>query len=83
MGFNYGRKVLCPLCKLHEDNQEGVLNCVVIKLNCKELYAKKDEKYEDIFSSDLEKLNKISRLFQKCLDTRAELLEEQKKQLNL
>ena len=32
VGFNFGRKVMCPLCQLHEDNQEGILDCIISPL---------------------------------------------------
>ena len=75
VGFNYGRKVLCPLCQLHNDDQQGLLKCVLIKLNCKELYIKKDEKYENIFSKNTEELKKIAILMQKIIEMREELLK--------
>ena len=75
VGYNYGRKVLCPICKLHNDDQEGFLTSVLLKINCKELYNKKNEKYEDIFSKNIEDLKNISRLMQKVLEVREELLD--------
>ena len=51
VGHNYGRKVLCPLCQLHNDDQQGLLDCVVLKINCKELYNRKNETYENNYVS--------------------------------
>ena len=59
VGYNFGKKVLCPLCLNHEDNQEEMLECVILKLQCKELYQKDDEKYDDVFSADINKISKI------------------------
>ena len=77
VGHNYGQKILCRLCKLHNDNQEEMLNCVILKIKCKELYHVKDEKYDDVFSRDINKLSKIAKLFQKCFEIREEILQEQ------
>ena len=76
VGNNYGRKILCPLCKMHRDDQQGLLECVMIKLSCRELYEQENANYQDIFSSDITKLTAISKLMQKCLNTREELIEE-------
>ena len=73
VGNNYGKKSLCPLCMSHEDNQEKMLECVILKLQCKELQQISDEKYEDIFSLDI---NKISKIFQKCFETREEIIAQ-------
>ena len=75
VGYNYGRKVVCPLCGLHNDDQSGLLECVILKMNCKELYNKKNEKYEDIFSGNIEVLKNISTLLQKVIQVREELLD--------
>ena len=74
VGFNYGRKVLCPLCYQHNDDQQGLLECVILKMNCKALYNIKDENYEHIFSKNIDKLKAISTLLQKILEVREELL---------
>ena len=80
VGKNFGKNDMCPLCYLHEDDQKGLLDCISLKLNCKELYDKKEEKYEDIFSSKKEELLNISKLMQKCLRTREEILQQQQQQ---
>ena len=74
VGHNFGRKVLCPLCKLHSDDQKGLLECVLLKLNCKELYNRMNEKYDDIFSEKIQKIKMISTIIQKVLEERKELL---------
>ena len=51
-----------------------MLNCVILKIRCKELYQKGDEKYDDIFSSDMSKIKKIANIFQKCFEVREEIL---------
>ena len=48
---------------------------LVLKMNCKELYNKKDEKYEDIFSGNIGVLKNISTLLQKVIQVREELLD--------
>ena len=71
---NYGKKSICPLCMNREDNQEkcqNVLNC-----NAKNFIKISDEKYDDIFSSDINKISKISKIFQKCFETREEFLAQ-------
>ena len=76
VGYNFGQKILCPLCKLHEDNQKGILECIILKVHCTELYQQKEENYEDIFSGCVKKQEKIAKIFQKCFESRAEILEQ-------
>ena len=75
VGHNFGRKILCPLCGLHSDDQKGLLECMILKINCKELYLKNNKKYEDIFSENIKDLKNISALMQKIPDVREELLD--------
>ena len=61
--WNFGEKVLCPLCNLHEDKQEYLLECVMIKIRSPDIVANKNKcKYADIFSSNVEKLNNVAEL---------------------
>ena len=80
VGYNFGKKRLCPLCSLHIDNQEEMLDCIILKIECKELYNIKDEKYDDIFSSDINKLSNISKIYKKCFQIREEILDERQQQ---
>ena len=80
VGKNFGKNTLCPLCSLHEDDQKGLLNCVILKVNCKELYDKKDQTYQNIVSSNIEKQTNTSKLIQQCLRTREELLYQKENQ---
>ena len=82
VGHNFGQKIVCPLCKLHEDSQERIIDCVVLKLNCKELYQQKDEQYDHIFSSDMIRVCKISKLLIKCFETREEIMDQMKRKSN-
>ena len=43
VGHNFGNKVKCPLCKLGNDDQEHLFKCVIIKINCEELYKNTEE----------------------------------------
>ena len=55
----------------------GLLECVLtvlLKLNCKELYNRMNEKYDDIFSEKIQKIKMISTIIQKVLEERKELL---------
>ena len=74
VGYNFGNKTLCPLCKNGNDDQEHLFECVMIKINCEQLYRSIEETYEDIFSMNTEKLIKISSLCESVTKTREKLL---------
>ena len=77
VGSNYGRNEQCPLCKLNETyTQQHLFNCMMIKLKSVELYNMCDEKYEDIFSSNLEKLIKVSKICTSIEKIRKEIVGE-------
>ena len=69
---NFGGKSQCPLCKLNDDEQSHLIDCIIIKLACPEILENKSNcSYEDIFSNDLENMNNIAiltmHLFQRNL----------------
>ena len=75
VGYNYGRKLHCPVCKLDiGDTQEHMFNCVIMKIACKELYNSNDEKHEDIYSLKLQKLINISKICESIARKREEIL---------
>ena len=73
VGYNYGNKVKCHLCHLEEDEQDHLFQCIIIKLSNEDLYKIRDEKYEDIFSMDIEKLTNISKICESVLRSRIKL----------
>ena len=75
VGYNFGRKVHCPLCKSDiGDTQEHMLNCVIMKIACQQLYNINDEKPEDIYSLKLQKLINISKICESIARKREEIL---------
>ena len=70
VGHNFGRKVACPLCNSGNDDQEHLFNCIIIKLNNANLYKSTEEKYEDIYSMNSDKLINIARLCESIIRTR-------------
>ena len=74
VSYNYGNKTVCPLCSSNEDDtQEHLFNCLAIKLISSEVFHIIDEKYEDIFSSNIEKLIKVSKICESAARTRERL----------
>ena len=76
VGFNFGNKVLCPLCKLENYEQKHLFKCIKIKINCELLYRSIKEKYEDIFDMNIKKLVKMASLCESVLKTREKLLAQ-------
>ena len=71
---NFGQHTKCPLCKIEEDSQKHLLECVLIKLNSPDILHNTDSKYEDIFSNDIEKQDQISKLIETAIRKRRILL---------
>ena len=62
VGHNYGKETKCPLCKLDNDTQEHIFDCIIMKIQCSDLFNSQGEKYEDIFSLNDTKLENIAKL---------------------
>ena len=72
--YNFGQKKKCPLCKIKEDNQEHLIECLIIKIACPEIGYNTNVKYTDIFSDALEKQINISKLLNIAVRTRKVML---------
>ena len=76
VAFNYGNKSKCPLCKIGDDDQQHLIDCIVIKLNSNEICNNMDIKYEDIYTGNVEKQNKIIQLLEIAIRKRDEILDK-------
>ena len=75
--WNFGNKVLCPLCKLDDDTQEHLLVCILIKVRSPILMENKyQSKYSDIYSPNISKLHYDAELLLQATRTREIYLSE-------
>ena len=71
---NYGRDVPCRLCYLARDEMSHVLDCIVLKLACPELYLNSDVSINDAYEgNNMEKLKNLAIVFQEAWRTREKL----------
>ena len=71
---NQGQKIKCKLCDMGSDDQPHLINCVLLKLRCPDILSSQEE-YKDLFGSDVEKIDKLTTLFEKVLREREILLQ--------
>ena len=76
VGYNFGRKVQCPLGCQNEDRQQHVTTCNVIKNSCIDVMINNVD-MNVIYSQDKEKIRTAVKVFESAYRTRQELLEEQ------
>ena len=73
---NFGDKSQCPLCNMKEDNQSHLLDCTIIKLECPDLFENKENcLYEDIFGTNIDKMNNVANLLIQAMRTREKFLK--------
>ena len=71
----YNNDVKCLLCG-EEETTEHILNCLKLIDNCPSLYHDNVVQFQDIYSEDLEKQIRVTKLYEKVLIVREELLTE-------
>ena len=71
VGFNYGRKVQCPLCHTKNDTQMHLLDCLFLQL---EIPQYQNISYMDIFEINVDKLNLVGEQLEKAFRKRQEFL---------
>ena len=75
VGYNYGRKDQCPLCKIGENDQQHLFQCIVLKLAIPELFHNANNvTYEDVFSQNFQKLIEVAKLCEIITRKRDELI---------
>ena len=74
LGFNYGKKILCKICKHGNDDQQHLLEC--IKLKMKHPFITENIKYNDIFESNRKKQDNAGKIIEKLYRARELILEQ-------
>ena len=64
---NFYTDIKCRLCKDEEETQSHLLNCSELIKNFPELYNDMIVKYEDIFSENIKKQHRVTKLYIKLL----------------
>ena len=77
---NYGKKRLCQLCEMGPDDQIHLTQCIFLKLKCPKL-LQMTEKYSDLFTGDIGKLNTLASIFEQVLREREILLNIHEKKV--
>ena len=72
---NYGIDGRCPLCKIAEDSQQHLIECLVIKASCPDILYNTNCKYEDLFNDNITKQNDIIKLIEVAIRKRMQILE--------
>ena len=62
---------LCPLCHLHEDTQKHVLECSITAK-----FISDEVIYEDIYSENIDTMNRIAKVFSLLLHIRENILKK-------
>ena len=74
VSHNYGKERKCPLCLTEDDTQSHLTECSIMKDSLPELISNQVN-LQDAFSTDLIKADKITKLIEKIMQKRSELLE--------
>ena len=70
VSYNYELKIKCRLCHLGEDDQEHLLECLIIKIECPEILHNTNVKHSDIYSSKIDKQIEITKLLEMAIRKR-------------
>ena len=62
VGFNFGQKKPCFACEMSDDTDRHLLECVILKMSCPDIMENIESSFDDIYSSDMEKVFKVSKL---------------------
>ena len=76
VGYNFGKKVKCFMCKIKDDTDSHLLECVIIKMSNPNLIENSDVKFDYVYSSNMKDVQKISKILIQAMRTR-EILKYQ------
>ena len=70
VGFNFGQTIPCWLCEVSDDTDRHLLECVVIKMSSPTIIENRTTVFDDIYSTDISKVSKVSKLLTSALRIR-------------
>ena len=70
VGFNFGNKVPCFACEKSDDTGRHLLECAVLKMASSDLLENTESVFNDILSTDMTKVAKVSKLIRSALRVR-------------
>ena len=71
IGFNFGEKNTCFACQISDDTDRHLLECVVLKMASPDLMENTESVFNDVYSSEMIKVAKVSKLLRSALRARA------------
>ena len=71
VGFNFGQKIPCFACETSDDTNRHLLECAVLKMACPDLMENTESIFNDIFSANIKKVAKVSKLIRSALRARS------------
>ena len=77
VNFNFGNRISCPMCKEKDDDQNHLLECRILKDNCVEIKENQNFEINDVFKGEMEKINEITRIINRALKKREEIMLDQ------
>ena len=63
---NFGQETQCPLCKIGDDNQKHLLECMILKMMCPEILNNKTIIYSDLFGENIKKTKCNKSIIRNC-----------------
>ena len=70
VSYNFGQHIKCFMCQLEDDKENHLLECIIIKMSNPKIIENSEATFEDVFSTDMAKVSKISRLLIQSMRTR-------------
>ena len=77
VAHNFGQQIKCRLCKIEDDNQNHLLECIIIKIESQEILNNTGAKISDIYSNDIEKQLSVTKLIDIAMRKRDMILNHE------
>ena len=78
VGANYGQETKCFACSLEQDTNQHLLECITLKLSSADLIENTKIVFEDIYSSNIDKVVETAKLIRSALRTREIIKNDEK-----
>ena len=78
VNYNYGQKILCPLCQNEDDRQTHLTKCRTMIESIPTIQSNNVDFLDAYDEKDLDKANKLSIVIEKVLQRRSVILDSRK-----
>ena len=70
VGHNFGQNITCFMCKMYDDTDRHLIECVIIKMANPDFIENSEVKFDCVYGNNMKDIKKMSKMLVQAMRTR-------------